>query len=313
MQKTLDWCGFGVFPVSMPGIDTNHAQWRSKPVTMAAHLTIVDIRPAREEPIVTRLSVDPSTTRPHCRLAGQQRNFMRIAALDDDIDQLDLTKSTLKAMGHHCHTFTNGAALLNELRRESFDLLLLDWELPDMSGLDIVRWVRSNVHDHVPILFVTNRRGERDVVEGLEVGADDFMSKPIRVSELTARVRALLRRAYFEPKAVEECWGRYRFLPAQTSLDVDGKPVPLTQKEFDLALFLFRNLGRLVSRRHLLEGMWKANNPLGSELMSRSLDTHVSRVRIALGLRPENGYRLCAVYGQGYRLEAVQNLETCEN
>jgi len=244
---------------------------------------------------------------------GQQQNSMRIAALDDDIDQLDLTKSTLKAMKHHCHTFTNGAALLNELRRESFDLLVLDWELPDMTGPDIVRWVRSNVVDRVPILFVTNRRDERDVVEGLEAGADDFMSKPIRVAELTARVRALLRRAYFEPKSEEERWGRYRFSVAQSNLHVGDEPVPLTQKEFDLALFLFRNMGRLVSRRHLLEGMWKVNNPLGTDLMSRSLDTHVSRVRTALALRPENGFRLHAVYGQGYRLEAVQNLEACEN
>jgi len=246
-------------------------------------------------------------------MAGQKQNFMRIAALDDDIDQLDLTKSTLKAMGRHCHAFTNGAALLNELRRESFDLLILDWELPDVSGLDIVRWVRSNIKDRMPILFVTNRREERDIVEGLEVGADDFMSKPVRVAELTARVRALLRRAYVEPEGNEEAWGRYRFSPAEARLEVDGKPVQLTRKEFDLALFLFRNMGRLVSRRHLLEGMWKASNPLGTELMSRSLDSHVSRVRTVLGLRPENGYRLHAVYGQGYRLEAVQNLEACEN
>ncbi|QGW80648.1 response regulator transcription factor [Variovorax paradoxus] len=233
---------------------------------------------------------------------------MRIAALDDDIDQLDLIKSTLKAMNHHCHVFTDGAALVNELRRESFDLLVLDWELPDMSGLDIVRWVRANVREHIPILFVTNRRDERDIVEGLMLGADDFMSKPVGVGELTARVRALLRRSYAQVRTEEEIWGRYRFVPALTQLEINGKPLQLTQREFDLALFLFRNSGRLISRGHMLETIWKTNNPVGTELMSRSLDTHISRVRTVLGLRPENGFRLTAVYGQGYRLEAVPDL-----
>lgn len=221
-------------------------------------------------------------------------------------------------MNHHCHTFTDGAALLNELRRESFDLLMLDWELPGVSGPEVVRWVRSNVKEYVPILFVTNRREERDIVEGLNAGADDFMSKPVRVGELTARVQALLRRSYAKPQTEDEIWGRYRFIPAMSRLEIDGKVMPLTRKEFDLALFLFRNMGRLISRGHMLESMWKTNNPAGTELMSRSLDTHVSRVRTVLGLRPENGYRLSAVYGQGYRFEAVGNAKadathmTCE-
>lgn len=232
---------------------------------------------------------------------------MRVAVLDDDAGQLDLTKSTLKAMDHHCHTFTDGAALMNELRRESFDLLILDWQLPDVSGPEIVRWVRSNVKENVPILFVTNRREERDIVEGLRVGADDFMSKPIGVGELTARIQALLRRSYVKPQTGHEDWGRYRFIPALSRLEIDGKFVALTQKEFDLALFLFRNTGRLVTRGHMLESMWRNTNPAGTELMSRSLDTHVSKVRTVLGLRPENGYRLSAVYGQGYRFEAVAN------
>lgn len=210
-------------------------------------------------------------------------------------------------MNHHCHTFTDGATLLNELRRESFDLLMIDWELPGVSGPEVVRWVRSNVKEYVPILFVTNRREERDIVEGLNAGADDFMSKPVRVGELTARVQALLRRSYVKPQAEDEIWGRYRFIPAMSKLEIDGKVMPLTRKEFDLALFLFRNMGRLISRGHMLENMWKSNNPAGTELMSRSLDTHVSRVRTVLGLRPENGYRLSAVYGQGYRFEAVGN------
>ena len=122
-----------------------------------------------------------------------------------------------------------------------------------------------------------------------------------------ARVQALLRRVYAEPLPTEQVWGRYKFMPIGRRLEIDGKAVSLTQKEFDIALFLFRNKGRLLSRRHLLESLWGSSNPPGTELMSRSLDTHISRIRSVLNLRPENGYRLSAVYGQGYRLESIGN------
>lgn len=231
---------------------------------------------------------------------------MRVAALDDDPVQLDLVKSTLASIGHDCHVYAESAALQRALQRESFDLLVLDWHLPDGNGPDIVRWVRANVKDRVPILFVTNRQQESDIVEGLSAGADDYMVKPMRVGELAARVQALLRRAYVELPPNEQVWGRYRFLPAVRRLEMDGAPVALTQKEFDLALFLFRNPGRLLSRQHLLEALWGNGNPPGTELMSRSLDTHVSRLRKLLGLRPEGGFRLASIYGQGYRFETVQ-------
>jgi DNA-binding response OmpR family regulator len=230
---------------------------------------------------------------------------MRVVAIDDDVEELELIKSTVHAIGHECHVFTGGAALQRELRRETFDLLIVDWQLPDTTGPDIVRWVRSNLKERIPILFVTNRRQERDIVEGLGAGADDFMMKPVRVGELAARVKALLRRSYLDPRSEEQVWGRYRFLCASRRLEINGEPVVLTQKEFDLALILFRNMGRLLSRQYLLEAIWSVNNPLGTDLMSRSLDTHISRVRSLLGLRPENGFRLAAIYGQGYRFEAI--------
>ncbi|MDR6536285.1 response regulator transcription factor [Variovorax soli] len=230
---------------------------------------------------------------------------MRVAALDDDVDQLDLVRCTLQAIGHDCHVFSGGAALRRELQRETFDLLVLDWHLPDITGPEIVRWIRSNLQARIPILFVTNRHEERDVIEGLAAGADDFMVKPVRVGELAARVRALLRRAYADPQPDEQSWGRYRFVLASRQLEIEGKPVALTQKEFDLALFLFRNAGRLISRKHLLETIWGVSNPPGTGLMSRSLDTHISRVRTILGLRPASGYRLASIYGQGYRFEML--------
>lgn len=113
---------------------------------------------------------------------------MRIAALDDDALQLDLFKQALQAMGHTCHTYLTGAQLLHSLQSECFDLLIVDWHLPDTTGPEVVRWVRQHVGLEMPILFVTYRQEERDIVEGLGCGADDFMTKPVRIGELRARV-----------------------------------------------------------------------------------------------------------------------------
>jgi DNA-binding response OmpR family regulator len=227
---------------------------------------------------------------------------MRIAVLDDDTLQLDLIKQATEAMGHVCHTHLCGASLLRELRRETFDLLIVDWHLPDTTGPEIVRWVRKNVGNQIPILFVTHRQEERDIMEGLGSGADDFMTKPVRIGELRARISALLRRAYPGNTGDAVEFGRYRFLPETHSIEIDGKPVELKNREYDLALFLFQNMGRLLSRDHLKEIVWGQ----ASDVMSRSLDTHISRLRALLDLRPVNGFIITAVYGVGYRFEAVE-------
>jgi DNA-binding response OmpR family regulator len=226
---------------------------------------------------------------------------MRIAALDDDALQLDLIKQATEAMGHICHTHASGAELLKEMRRETFDLLIVDWHLPDTTGPEVVRWVRQNVGARLPILFVTHRQEERDIMEGLGSGADDFMVKPVRIGELSARVTALLRRAYPANAAGVMEFGRYRFLSETRSIEIDGVPVELKNREYDLALFLFQNMGRLLSRDHLKEIVWGQV----ADVMSRSLDTHISRLRTLLDLRPANGFILSAVYGVGYRFEAV--------
>lgn len=230
---------------------------------------------------------------------------MRVAVLDDDEAQLELGRQALEGMGHDFHGFADGRSLLRALRRESFDLMILDWQLPDISGIDVMQWARQNLEERVPILFVTNRSAESDVIEGLSAGADDFMVKPIRVGELTARVNALLRRAYPQRGGGEFVIDRYLFDPATAQIRVGEQSVVLKQKEFDLAVFLFKNIGRLLSRKHLLEAVWG----IEAEVSSRSLDTHVSRLRMKLGLMPENGYRLAAIYSVGYRLEAVASRE----
>ncbi|KQR50479.1 response regulator transcription factor [Acidovorax sp. Leaf160] len=226
---------------------------------------------------------------------------MRIVALDDDALQLELFRRAIEGMGHACRTHLTGASLMKDMRRETFDLLIVDWQLPDTSGPDVVRWVRENVGTHLPILFVTSRHEERDIIEGLGSGADDFMIKPVRVGELTARVTALLRRAYPAVSSGTMEFGPYRFVPDSRTLLISGRTVELKNREYDLALFLFQNMGRLLSRDHLREIIWGHS----ADVISRSLDTHISRLRSQLDLRPANGYMVTAVYGVGYRFEAV--------
>jgi DNA-binding response OmpR family regulator len=226
---------------------------------------------------------------------------MRIAVLDDGPDQLKLIHQTMVGLGHECHLYRRGRTLLQALRRQTFDFLVLGWGLPDMPGPDVVKTIRRDLKSRMPILFVTDQSGDTDMVDGLNAGADDFMARPIRAGELEARVNALLRRSYPSRGEAELVFGPYHFYPPSRVLKVRAKKVELKNREYELALFLFQNLGRLLSREHLHEAVWG----LGIEPLSRSLDTHISRLRTKLDLRPANGFLLLAIYGLGYRLEAI--------
>lgn len=192
--------------------------------------------------------------------------------------------------------------MLNQLRRESYDMLIIDWQVPDLNGAEILRWAREKLPSNLPVLFMTSRSGEDDIVAGLAAGADDYMIKPIRRGELVARVQALLRRAYPHQSAVEQLlFSDYMFEMRTGRVTMAGNLVDLTQKEFDLALLFFRNLGRPLSRAYILEAVWARD----IEIPSRTMDTHVSRIRTKLQLRPDNGFRLAPVYSYGYRLEQI--------
>jgi DNA-binding response OmpR family regulator len=227
---------------------------------------------------------------------------MRIAIVEDDPDQAELLTHWLRLAGHQTHAFERGAALLAALERETFDALLLDWNLPEMSGIEVLRHVRERLRSRVPILFVTARDEERDVVSALTAGADDFLLKPIRRLELLARLEAATRRfggSPFTGRVFEV--GPFRVDGEMRTIMRDSLPHRLTAKDFDLAAVLLRNVGKLLSRRYLLEMVWGARAPR----FSRSLDTHLSRVRNTLKLTPAHGWRLTAMYGYGYRLDQL--------
>ena len=225
---------------------------------------------------------------------------MRIAILEDDPQQLHMMEQMVHSMGHTCVGYPTGAQLMKELRRESFDFLILDWELPDTTGPEVATWTRQELGPDLPILIVTLRSEETDIVHGLHSGADDFMSKPLRVAEFKARVAALLRRAY--PASTEEVqqFGPYRLDRTTLTVYFGQEAIALTHREFSLALLLFQNPGRLMSRDYLREAIWGQN----AEVLSRTLDTHISRLRQQLQLRPGAQYAITAVYGLGYRLDS---------
>ncbi|MBN3815667.1 response regulator transcription factor [Paraburkholderia sp. Se-20369] len=228
---------------------------------------------------------------------------MRIAVLNDDAALLDLVGHTLSAAGHVCYAFTEGKALRKRLQCETFDLLVLDWTMPDMSGEEVLTWVRANRAEHSPpIAFMTGRDDEAGIMQILDASADDYVVKPVSGPILRARVGLLLHRAY--PVNAEEAvceFDPFRFDVNLKRAYVGDKPVSLTQKEFELALLLFQHLDESLSRAYILDVVWKRT----TDIQSRTMDTHISTLRSKLGLQPASGYRLAPVYGYGYRLEHV--------
>lgn len=227
---------------------------------------------------------------------------MQIALLEDDKYQADVMQVWLQAVGHGCQTFQTGKAFLEAVNRGRFDLFILDWVLPDTNGIQVLQDLRATCDPTIPVLFVTQMDKEEDVILALETGADDYMAKPVKPLEMLARITALGRRAYPATERAESLEiGDYRLNVQSRTVDCDGKPIDLTHKEFDLTLFLFRNIGRLLTRGQMLESVWSTT----ADLNTRTVDTHISRIRNKLRLLPENGWKLSAIYQHGYRLERL--------
>ena len=226
---------------------------------------------------------------------------MRIAILEDDVALAGLVEMTLAEAGHTCEVFGDGQVLTRALHRATYDLLILDWNVPGMTGLGIIEWTRGNLEVPPPALMLTSRSAEEDIVAGLSAGADDYVIKPVAPAVLKARVNALVRRAYPTTNPMVEQFGPYRFDTRADTVERDGEAVALTAKEFALALLLFRNMHRALSRTYIFESLW-GRNP---DLPTRTLDAHISNIRTKLNLRPGNGFKLVPIYAYGYRLEAL--------
>jgi DNA-binding response OmpR family regulator len=234
---------------------------------------------------------------------------MRILVVEDDPIQAEAVSSALSSLSHTVTIVDDGERAVRCLGSEPVDAVVLDWHLPRMSGIEVLHWIRARANVKYGVLFLTSRIHEVDVVRALDAGADDYMVKPFRAEELAARVNALLRRvartvARDEPIRA----GDYVLDPTERSVRLRGSRIDLTTKEFQLVAALFSNLGKILSRDLLAMTAW------GRELSveSRSLDTHIYRIRQKLKLSPENGLRLSSIYTLGYRLDLVKALVESE-
>lgn len=230
---------------------------------------------------------------------------MKITVLDDDAEQAGLICRALAADGLSCTACATGQELLMQLRRDPVDLLIIAAHVADRSGAEVLAWVRKMQPPQMPVLLLASGSHPADIDAGLAGGANDYQLLPLRRGELRARVQTLLRRAYPQQDALPHIvFGAYVFETATARLKRDGQPVALTRKEFDLALLLFQHLGQPLSRTTILEAVWGRD----IEIPSRTMDTHISRIRNKLALRPENGWRLAPVYSYGYCLEQFSAL-----
>lgn len=229
---------------------------------------------------------------------------LRVALLEDDEFQSSLIELWLSEENHSCKVFADGRSLIRHLNNESFDIIILDWIVPDMDGLEVLRWIREQRKLRVPVIFLSQIEGEPEVVRALKLGADDYIRKPAQKNELVARIQAATRRFskdFINKPTVE--MPPYTIDYANSCFILHDERIEMTQKEFELATFLFTNVNRALSRGHILESVWGTD----PDLNTRTVDTHVSRIRKKLQIAEGNGWMLNSIYQHGYRLE---NLDT---
>jgi len=232
----------------------------------------------------------------------------RVLIVEDEPDIAGLMKHALERSGEmQVEVVNTGAAALKSVMEEPPGLVLLDLNLPFIDGLEVCRLLRGRPSSAaIPIIMVTARTGESDRVSGLEIGADDYVTKPFSLRELVARVRAVLRRpppslASDRNPGYER--GRLAIDFDAVSVRVSGSPVRLTKREFELLRFLVENRNRVLSRDRLLERVWG----LDRQVETRSVDVHVGRLRGKLG---QAGRQIETVIGMGYRfVEEPNSLE----
>jgi two-component system, OmpR family, response regulator RegX3 len=220
--------------------------------------------------------------------------------VEDDQNIVDLVRTNLMARSYEVTVSKDGSDAVALLERDEPDLVLLDLMLPGLSGTEVCRELRAR--STVPIIMLTAKDSEIDIVVGLELGADDYVTKPYSTRELLARIRAVLRRRLevedFDEAILEG--GRVRMDVDRHTVEVDGAAVPMPLKEFELLELLMRNPGRVLTRGQLIDRVW------GSDYFgdTKTLDVHIKRIRSKIEQQPSEPVQLVTVRGLGYRFEA---------
>lgn len=227
--------------------------------------------------------------------------MIRVLIVEDEESLADPLAYLLRKEGFQATVAVDGPAALAEFDQSGADIVLLDLMLPGMSGTDVCRQLRAR--SSVPVIMLTARDSEIDKVLGLELGADDYVTKPYSARELIARIRAVLRRGV---DAEEVGYGEALLESGSVRMDVErhvvsvhGDQIALPLKEFDLLEYLLRNKGRVLTRGQLIDRVWGADY-VGD---TKTLDVHVKRLRSKIEADPANPIRLITVRGLGYKLE----------
>jgi len=231
-----------------------------------------------------------------------QTSERQILIIEDQADIADLIAMHVRDLGHRVEVVHDGDTGYGRARAGDFDLIVLDVMLPKRDGLDVLRALRMD-RITTPVLMLTARSSELDRVLGLELGADDYLTKPFSVMELTARIKAILRRADLaaaskasaQPDMIEA--GDLQIDPSAHEVRLQGKPISLTAKEFDLLHYLARHPGRAFNRTQLLDAIWGTT----FEGYEHNVNTHINRLRAKIEADPANPAYVLTVRGLGYR------------
>ena len=223
-----------------------------------------------------------------------------ILIAEDDRRIAALVARNLGAAGYDCTVVHEGDGVEAAFERLQPALIVLDLGLPGLGGIEVTRRIRRE--SRVPILMLTARSSEADKVLGLEIGADDYLTKPFSFSELVARVRALLRRSAPEPRDRTLVFGPLSIDPARRVAERDGTRIELTTLEFDVLYFLASRPGHVFSREALMERVWGSDRIVGD----RSIDNLVSRLRRKIETDPDQPRHLQTVWGAGYRFAEAE-------
>ena len=231
----------------------------------------------------------------------------RILVVEDQRDIAELVRMHIRDLGHQVDLAQDGDEGLERARTGRYDLIVLDVMLPARDGLDVVRQLRME-RNPVPVLMLTARSAELDRVLGLELGADDYLTKPFSIAELQARIKAMLRRAELLQRPGRQDNERIAvgsslvIDTASREVRIDGTTVPLTSKEFDLLLHFARNPGRVFSRMQLLDAVWGTT----FEGYEHNVNTHINRLRAKIERDPADPRYVLTVRGAGYRFNHPQ-------
>lgn len=229
----------------------------------------------------------------------------KILVVDDETSIVTLLKFNLEQNGFEVVTANDGLEAIEQVKKESPDVMVLDLMLPKMDGMDVVKTLRLD-KIHVPVLMLTAKDDEFDKILGLEMGADDYMTKPFSPREVVARVRAILRRIDFE--ANQETTEDNTVIIGELTIDYDNyaiykndKKIDLTKKEYELLVYLNKNNGRVLSRDQLLNGIWQFD----FDGDTRIVDVHIGKLREKIEDNPKSPKYIHTVRGFGYKMEYI--------